>query len=97
VGTAFGSSLLISSEKDLRHAVHPVLLGIAPGCPAVCFAVFRLVRTNETPKRLREGAEVNGVAMTSNGHLYASVHNYSSHGPFAALFVLRKREQDRAI
>ena len=46
---------------------------------------------------LREGAEVNGVAMTSNGHLYASVHNYSSHGPFAALFVLRKQEQGRAI
>lgn len=45
---------------------------------------------------LREGGEVNGAAMTSDGHLYATVHNYSSHEPFAALSVLRKQEQGRA-
>jgi hypothetical protein len=45
---------------------------------------------------LREGGEVNGVAMTSDGHVYATVHNYSGHEPVAALFVLRKQEQGRA-
>jgi hypothetical protein len=46
---------------------------------------------------LREGSEVNGLAMTSDSHLYATVHNsYSSQEPAVALFVLRKQEQGRA-
>lgn len=45
---------------------------------------------------LRESGEVNGLALTSDGHLYATVHRYSNHEPVSALFVLRKQEEGLA-
>ena len=45
---------------------------------------------------LRERGEVNGLALTSDGHLYATVHSYSTHEPVSALFALRKQEHGLA-